>query len=330
MVSVPKSSSFTAPAPRSRFIWIAIAKWSALSLLLVAAALFVDFARVGRDLRSLSFTSLLAFLALGVLGRLGCSARWHVVCANLLHMTGTSPFRLLRVNLLADFVSVVVPSQVGGEAVRIVKVAQSTGTKGNAAFSVFLDRLTGLATAVLMAACLLPWLGGPPGSADWPLVRMLVSAGLAVAVAGGGWLVLRRRRLSQPWMGGLPVRSRAWVAICLLSVAGQGVLGSSYYCLFSEVATLPFLTVLSVVTTAQLARSVPVSLLGLSLAEPSLVALAGMAGADVHGVAVVVVVSVASRYLFGAAGLVVEVLCDGSQFTAGLFGRKGIILEDCR
>jgi uncharacterized membrane protein YbhN (UPF0104 family) len=298
--------------------YVAIGKWMALSGMLYLALRFIDLGDVVASFAQISPLTLAGFLTLTLLSKFFYAFRWYLICMNGLGLHKVPYLFLLRINLFAEFVGIVLPSALGGEAVRVLKLNARTRTVAWSAASIAVDRLLGVVSMGLIVLVLLPKLG-PSVLGRLPLTPSNLLIGTAFGVAGFGAIVFWLRRRS----GWIRV-SRAiqqiglgvWLlmALVLLSVGGHLVFASGYYLLFQVIQPFPFLTVAALILTAQLARSVPISLLGIGLSEGSIVALARLVGMKTEAVLAVVVIALGGRYVFAICGLLIELLCDGRVF----------------
>jgi len=223
---------------------------------------------------------------------------------------------------------------LGGEAVRVLKLSGRTGAVARSTASVVADRLTGVIGMGFIALVLLPKLGL---SLVWrlsPSASILLSVTVlcigCLGAATAFWLRRSDRRPSLPYaVQQLGIGPRLLIAALLLSGGGHLVFAGGYYWLFRWVQPFPssFLTIAALVLTAQLARSLPVSLLGIGLSEGSMVALASLVGIKPGAVLVVVAVALGARYIFAICGLFIELACDGKVFFDTVTGRRDTQLD---
>jgi uncharacterized membrane protein YbhN (UPF0104 family) len=200
----------------------------------------------------------------------------------------------------SHFYGEVLPSTIGGDAVRAAMLARLTGL-GPAALSVTLDRITGLAMLLVIMIVLLPLLW-------WRIEHGPAFVGLAGFSIGGlvalGALLLLRRETIPRWVpraGGLipeiatrlrealtnPVLRAQVIAygllVQLLSVALFFVLGRALGSLLS------FIDCVLLVPPALLLSALPVSLSGWGVREGALVggfALIGAPPADIVAISI--------------------------------------------
>jgi uncharacterized membrane protein YbhN (UPF0104 family) len=299
--------------------YFAIGKWVVLSGMLYLAIRFVNLNDVVASFAQVPLSTFVGFFILLLLSKFLYALRWRLICANGLNLRDISTLFLLRVNLLGEFVGIAVPSSLGGEAVRVLKLSARTGAAARSTASVVADRLTGVMGMGFIALVLLPELGL---SVAWRLSSSAsILLGTVVLCLGGlgaaavFWLRRSGRRLPLPSaIQQLGLGSWSLIAALLLSGSGHLIFASGYYWLFRGVQPFPFLIVTALVLTAQLARSLPVSLLGVGLSEGSMVALASLVGIRPEAALVVVAVALGARYVFAVCGLLVELACDGKAF----------------
>jgi len=115
-------------------------------------------------------------LALSVLGVVLSAARWHQVLAAM-GVTGVRFGRLLSHYFAGQFVSNVLPTTIGGDVLRVSRLAADTGEPATSFASVIIERLTGWLVLPILTAI---------GFLAAPEVRHLGRpTSLAVAIAGG-------------------------------------------------------------------------------------------------------------------------------------------------
>jgi len=299
--------------------YFVIGKWALFLGMLYLAIRFVDLNAVIASLAQISLSTFAGFLVLILLSKFFYALRWCLICTDGLGLRGVSALFLLRTNLLGEFVGIAVPSSLGGEAVRVLKLGARTRAAARSTASVVADRLAGVISMGLISLVLSPNLG-PSVAWQLPPSAGILLGAMALCVVGLGaatifWLHRSGRRLSlSDAVQRLGIGPRPLTAALLLSVGGHLVFAGGYYWLFRGIQPFPFLTIAALVLTAQLARSLPVSLLGIGLSEGSMVALASLVGIRPEAALVVVAVALGVRYIFAACGLLIELACDGKVF----------------
>lgn len=298
--------------------YFVIGKWLVLSGMLYLAVRLASLTDVVSSFLQVSIPTHVGFLGLALLSRLFYAFRWHLICVNGLGLRDASILFLLRINLLSEFVEIATPSSLGGEAVRVLKLGARTGMAARSTVSIVADRLVGLASMVLITLALLPVLGASVAWRPHLTASSLLSI-LALSVAGFGIVILwLRRRNGQIQLPSviqqLELSFPLLMTSVLVSVVGHLVFASGYYLLFQAIEPLSFHVAAGVTLTAQLARSIPISLLGIGLSEGSMVALASLVGVTPEAALTVVVIALGARYVFAACGLLIELSFDGKAF----------------
>jgi uncharacterized membrane protein YbhN (UPF0104 family) len=261
----------------------------------------------GLDLRWLA----LAFLV-QVFQLLLSASRWQwiaVVSGAELRMATA-----LRFGFIGQFFSQVLPSTVGGDAVRIWLLARGGAGWPTAIYSVLIDRVVGVsALAVVVVACL-PWtlslIQDPIGRAALVLIGFGALTGAAAFLALGN----RRLRLMERWLltRHLAAASRITWRLCR-SASGAQVAALSFGIHLMTVtiawgaamaahASVDFAHVLFLVLPVILIATVPVSIAGWGVRESAMVlafSYAGLAESD---------------------GLLVSVLFGATSLAAGAVG----------
>jgi uncharacterized membrane protein YbhN (UPF0104 family) len=309
----------------SKSRYFAIGKWVFLMGLLILAVRLVNVSDIKAGFERISFKNFLLYILLLLLSKLIYAFRWRYICTDSLGLKEVRSLFLLRVNLLAEFVSIAMPSNLTGEAVRILKVSARAGKPAKVAAAIAADRLLGVSGMAFIVLLLLPQLGIlaaagklPPWLKAIPLGWAILATGLTAAVILSGVLVWLRRRGGVEKVKRILIRVRrdlsVFVLAFLLTVLGHLIFAAGHYFLFLDIQAFPLLTVISIVLTSQLARSVPLSIMGVGLSEGSLVALESLIGMRSGPALAVVVGIMGARYIFAAIGLLIELCYDGKTF----------------
>lgn len=294
--------------------WLGFALKAGVSIALLAFAVRgINLAAVGERLRSLKIEWMIGALALCFVQCTLLSIRWREIAR-----TCEAPLTFrnsLRMTFIAAFFNQVLPSTVGGDAMRIWMFGRSGASWSKAAYSVLLDRFVGvLALAILVVACL-PWtftlVQNPLGRSALLLIG-LGSIGAALAFLALGSL---RWNWPQRWA---PVRhltqmartaravlfsTRTGTAVMALSLVIQSLTAGMAWCGAHAVdAPLGFFPALALIPPVMLIATVPISVAGWGVREKSLVlafAYAGLAPGD---------------------GFLVSVLLGATMFAMGIVG----------
>lgn len=210
--------------------------------------------------------------------------RWQVLLR--VQATEVRPWALTESLLVATFFNNFLPSNIGGDVVRVADTAPYTGSKTLATAVVLIDRLLGLVALFLFAAVGavfaahqgldLPgasWLWAPPALAVAVLVaalrapRMVVRLGAPIEHLGGQWAEERLRRLARALERfGRDPMPLVWTTVA--AVAVQGLLVLFYLCTaWSLAITLPLVMAAFVVPVSLAAQMLPVSINGFGVRE---------------------------------------------------------------
>ena len=272
-----------------------------------------NFSMIGERLGRLDIPWMLAAIALAGIQIVLVSERWRRIAG-----TCGAELRLpdaLRLNTIAAFFNQVLPSTVGGDAMRIWLFARDGAGWSKATYSVLLDRFVGvLALALLVVTCL-PWslqlVANPIGRIALLVIGFgSVGAGLAFVALG---------YLPWPWLHGFaPLHHLMQMSITArktlfsaktcglamaLSIAVHVLTAAVAWCAARSVAApFEFWHALMLVLPVVLIATVPISIAGWGLRESALVLAFGYAG------------------LSEADGLLVSVLFGIAMFAIGLIG----------
>jgi uncharacterized membrane protein YbhN (UPF0104 family) len=244
---------------------------------------------IGERLRTLKIEWMIGALALCFVQYALQSARWQQISQRC---GAPLTFRnALRINLVGAFFNQVLPSTVGGDAMRIWMLGRGGTSWTNATYSVLLDRFIGvLALAAVVVVCL-PWtfdLVHDPVGRVALLVIGLGSIGAAAAFLTLGylrWSWLQRwapiRHLTQMSKAAANILFdfKTGGTVLALSFAIQCLTGAIAWCLARAIGTpLGFFPAIELIPPVMLISTVPISVAGWGVREKSLVLAFGYAG----------------------------------------------------
>lgn len=233
------------------------------------------------------------------------------------------PFRrLLGTYFVGAFFSTVLPTSVGGDAVRAVDAAAATGRKADATSSVLLERGIGLLTVAGAGSLFALFL--EPGRVPLPfvlLVHALFVGGLAgvimlrqgwlfgpVAVlverVGLGRLVEKGRHLQHAFTEQLHSPAMLGQVVLLSMLANALTMGATYLVLVAVTDPIPvsgFVPMIALATTAEL---IPISIAALGVKESAYVFFLGLVGVGSSAA--------------GVIAIIMRVLTWGHAFVGGL------------
>lgn len=219
-------------------MWIFLKKqWFNLVKILVSAGLLVyllffkiDFSQFLQILITAKIGYLVAAALLMIAGTALRAVRWQVLLNTLRIHVPLS--RLIGLYFVGAFFNLIMPSGLGGDAIKIVELSRSTGKVPEAIGTTLVDRAVGLWALFVMALMALPF--------SYKLLpnRYAVEI-LGVILAGviGGWLVMGTPLI--PWLGSkirLPAQDKLERFYRSVSQLGYPALGKA--CLVSLVFNL--------------------------------------------------------------------------------------------
>jgi glycosyltransferase 2 family protein len=205
-------SEAVVPAPRSRTRqWVVTGVKLVVSLgLLTLLFSRTDLRSLWASVRSASLPWVLAGLGLYLLQMLVATWRWGVLLSPQAVRVGQK--RLLGSYLVATFFNNFLPSNIGGDVIRIRDTAGPAQSRTLAATIVLIDRGIGLMGLVLVAALGATAAAGDGGAGTVPvlpswlwagfLLATLVSAPAVIAPAGVGRLLQPLTVFHPEWVGG--------------------------------------------------------------------------------------------------------------------------------
>ena len=221
--------------------------------------------------------------------------RWSLLVR---HSHMNIPFRsLLASYLVGSFFSTVLPTSVGGDAVRAVDVAAHTGRKTDSASSVLIERGVGLLAIAGFGSIFALSLerGTVPLSFILFVHAMTIGGIVGIIMLRQGWLIepivalLRRFKLAkiadkverlQTALSGHLGSWRILGGMVILSLMANALTISATYIVMSAVMTNPaplkeFVPMLVLITTAEL---IPISVASLGVKKSAYVFFLGMIG----------------------------------------------------
>ena len=271
----------------------------------------VNFAMIGNRLDRIEPGWIAAAMAIALLHAGLVAIRWRWVA---LGCGATLPPRqALRLSLIGGFFNQVLPSTVGGDAVRIWLLARSGAGWSKASYSVLLDRFFGLLVLAAAVTAGLPWsfslIQNPIGRVALLVIGLGSMAGGAAFLALGQWRWLENWRLTRHLV------TMAELARQILFSRGPGaaIIGVSLliHALIAAIAwnmaravaaPLEFVHAFLLVLPVMLIASIPISIAGWGVRETALVLAFSYAG------------------LPESDGLIVSLLLGAAMLAVGLVG----------
>ena len=279
------------------------------ALLLYLSLRRVDLDSVGQrmssiDFRWIAFILFLLFVQLPLV-----ALRWReivTICGAKLSLATA-----LRYSFIGQFFSQVLPSTVGGDAVRIWLLARGGAGWPTAIYSVLIDRVVGVSVLAVLVVICLPWtlnlIHDPVARAALVLIGFGTLAATLVFLGLG----LQQLRVMERWWltRHLATASRMAWRLCRSATAATRVAAVSFTIHFMTVsiawgaamaahASVDFVQVLFLVLPVILIATIPISIAGWGVRESAMILAFSYAGlAESDGL----IVSI----LFGAATLAI-------------------------
>ena len=284
--------------PRSWRTWKSLVKFAFSFAVLGYLGWTTNWTEVGPTLTSIRPEFFGAACMFFLASQAACSRRWADI-ARAAGIRENYP-RFARLFLEGSFFNLFLPTSIGGDVARALKLAPDAGGRARAAGTVLADRLLGLVALLVVGAAMAS--PNPSQSTPWPTL------GLGVAYLGVAWLALRvairlgrsqrfrpegansRFRFAKPVFDSLASASRqpgvlekslAWsfvVQMALIGAVAMLGVGLGLNLQLGQYAII--------VPTATLLATLPVSFGGMGVREGSLaILLVGQGGSAESGVA---------------------------------------------
>lgn len=289
---------------------------AAISVLLLYLSLRrVDLGHIGQRLSDVDWFWIAAVLVL-MTGQVGFNAlRWRdiaSVCGFQLHA-----IRTLGYTFIGQFFNQVLPSTIGGDAVRMWLVARGGSAWPLAVYSVLIDRVVGVTALGVMVTVCLPW---TLAHVHDPVARVvLVATSFGVIFAAFVFVSLGNRRLTilESWWPTRHLAAASRLAWKLCSVtAGLRVAAvaigvhlltilSAWAAARAAHASIDLAQTLFVVLPVMMVATVPISIGGWGVRENAMVMAFSYAGlANDDGLIVSIVYGLAALAIGAAGGIV--------------------------
>jgi uncharacterized protein (TIRG00374 family) len=293
-------SASTPHEKRTLIAWIAAHRgriWSWMRIIIAAVLMIFVIELVSRDsdkLHDVNWNLIPIAWGLTLTSTVVKAVRWGLLVRQ--SRMDVSFRRLLGTYFVGAFFSTVLPTSVGGDAVRAVDMASSTGRVADSTSSVLIERGFGL-LAVIGSGSLF---GLFMDSGEVPLAFILVIHAMFIAGIVGivvlrqGWFidpleslmvrvklgrfVPKVRSMHTALSGHLGRASVLWQMLLLSILANALTMGATYLVLVAVTDPIPvaaFVPMIALTTTAEL---IPISIASLGVKESAYVFFLGLAG----------------------------------------------------
>jgi uncharacterized membrane protein YbhN (UPF0104 family) len=197
-----------APHPARRYVFLAL-KIAVSIILLVVLLSRIDAGQLWATARKASLVWLAVALVIYFVNVVASSWRWHLLLGA--QRVDVPMWSLIRSFLVALYFNNFLPSNIGGDFIRIKDTARAAGSKTLATLVILCDRVIGVIALVLVAATgatMVAEIGGHVGSPIWPswlwagfVAGTIVSAPAVLAPAGVGRLLQPLTVIHPEWIG---------------------------------------------------------------------------------------------------------------------------------
>lgn len=197
-----------APHPARRYVFLAL-KIAVSIILLVVLLSRIDVGQLWATARKASIAWLAVALVIYFVNVVASSWRWHLLLGA--QRVNVPIWSLVKSFLVALYFNNFLPSNIGGDFIRIRDTARAAGSKTLATLVILCDRVIGVIALVLVAATgatMVAEIGGHVGSPIWPswlwagfLIGTIVSAPAVLAPAGVGRLLQPLTVIHPEWVG---------------------------------------------------------------------------------------------------------------------------------
>lgn len=290
-----------------------VLKWLLLVFFLIIFLNLLDLPELLSSFRKMSFFAFISSAASLLLARFLYAVRLQRLLAGL-HYPAPIQY-ILRINLLAEFVSIAMPSYAAGDVVRVDKLHKYVVRTSITISVALIDRVIGLATMVFLALIFLP---STSISTMWrlPLSSIELAALLSAIALLAILISLNVTKKSQnKYMKAYSRVNRSSIALAIMvSLLGHTAFAFAYFVLFGEFEVLTLREVIGMVMLSQTVLVIPVSVFGIGPNEGLLFLFAQLAGLSHEAIVAILVVAVGIRYLFAFTGFVWEFGADGREF----------------
>jgi uncharacterized membrane protein YbhN (UPF0104 family) len=285
--------SVTAPAPQRPRPWLAFIQIAVSLAILGGLLAFVDFGALGDRFASADPIYMALGLGLGVAQLVLLGLRWQLLNARLHLASGVGTLSHLAMTGLTHAASQVLPSSIGGDAVRVVALKRLGMTLAASLLSVAADRVAGLMGLLALVLVVLAAGGVPRGGEEAAIASAVAAAISLMLVLAGPWIASRpaimalARRLGvEPTLIAARTLLRDPVSalgILLLSALPHALNIAMAWCAARALGLTIGWEMLSLaVPLALLVTTLPISVAGWGVREAVLVFVLGLGGVASH------------------------------------------------
>ena len=295
-----------------RKVLLFLAKVAITAALLYLAVGRVNFGVLENRLSRLDPVWIAAALAAVAVQTLFLAMRWQAIA---IACGAALPLRLsYGFTMISIFFGQVLPTTVGGDAVRVWLLARRDSNWSAATYSVLIDRFVGVLGLAVMVIVCLPWslalIENPIGRSALLLIGFgSIAAALAFLLLGNiqsaflqrFWAVRHLTKLAVTVRKLLASTTGLWTMV--LSLLSHVLTSTIAWCAAHAAATpFEFAHSLLLIPPIMLISTVPISIAGWGVRETALIVAFGYAGLQAGDALVVSILFGAAMFAFGLAG----------------------------
>ena len=299
-------------------------KWTLLATFLLLTIRFVNINEIKDSLLLISLPTFFLYLTFLCVSRIFYAARWKLVYDSFENSTSVPIGKFFTTNLLAEFVTIALPTSIGGEVTRFFKINPSNNDPIATTTSIFIDRLLGISTMVIDSIIVLILMGQDfsldiegfiPKRYYYPIIAGVILLGVVSLFLAYQWMKSNHfpEKIIDAWKRIKQNRIKLAAAL-IVSLIAHIMFSISHIVLFQKLYPLPILSIIGVILTPQLARSIPISILGISGGEGLMVFSQMLIGLPESTALTITFISLFARYFFAFCGFIFELLSDGLSF----------------
>ena len=310
-------------------------KWLSLIIFLFLTIRFIDLKEAKSALSEISISIFFLYIGILFLSKIFYAARWKMINQSLAENESIPVLFYFTTNLLAEFVTIALPSSIGGEVTRFLKINHRNQDAVITTTGIFIDRVIGISTMAIDSAVVLLFMDQVltinireflPQEHLIPFTMITLTVGGLIVYFAIRWYKNSTypKKIKTAW--GLVKQNRLRLLTAFaISIIAHIIFSLSHVVLFQRLFPLSVLSVIGVILTPQLGRSIPISLFGVSGGEGLMVISQMMVGMPQSTALVITFISLIARYFFALLGFLFEIFTDGLRFIKDLLNKKKMV-----
>ena len=134
-------------------------KWFCLIIFLALTIRFVNFEKAKSAFLQISISIFISYIGILFFSKVLYAIRWKIINRVLIHKKNIPISYFVSTNLLAEFVTIALPSSIGGEVTRFMKINHHNQYAILTTTGIFIDRLIGIISMVINSIAVLLIIG---------------------------------------------------------------------------------------------------------------------------------------------------------------------------